>query len=103
MAILLESLRLSANGLILPPPEDRILKPKLDFWPTLSIKFGRLHFWFGKTRTHDRLVFAVAELKEEFSIGFTFHWLADETPMFSLLLWPAFFGTLFWCYPGKKL
>lgn len=97
---------MAANGFLLPPEEKPILKPKIDWLPTISIKIGRLSFQLGrigKVRQNDNPVYGLLELTEEVSLGAALYWINDDIPMFGLFLWPMFFVTCFWCYPGPEL
>jgi len=69
---------------------------KIKFAPTLSIRISKLHFWLGSTKSDGRKVYGLIEQTEHYSLGFTLHWLSDESPMFALLLYPAPVAYFLW-------
>ena len=71
---------------------------KIDWIPTLSVRLFKLHFWLGHSKTDGRDVYGIIEKKDLITLGFTLHWLSDESPIFALILYPKIIAYFLWMH-----
>lgn len=81
-----------------PPDNEQHHSKSFQWIPTISLKIGWLHFWLGKTLADGRNVYVLLEERASPQLSFTLHWLTDETPMFSLHLYPVIVAHVFWLH-----
>jgi hypothetical protein len=71
---------------------------KVQWLPSLSLKFGLMHLWAGSQLSDGRRIFLLLEEIQNWTFEFKIHWLTAETPMFGLYAWPYPVAYFFWLH-----
>ena len=80
------------------PENPKQPKPRLKWYPTLSLKFGLMHLWMGNDLSDGRRIFLLLEEIPHWSFEFKLHLLTQETPMFALYFTPIPVAYFFWLH-----
>ena len=71
---------------------------KLLWFPQMSLKVWRLHFWANLqgSVSDGRKIWLLLEEIEDPKIEVKIHWLSHETPFVGLWLYPGFYARMLW-------